>query len=454
MLTVNGVETETPPTGLTPTQQDAFHYAVHGRCEFFLPSSARLPGFLNALAEIKANAPAKLGQDYDVYRRRVSAAAVGAVSRSAAEWSIDLTITTAAGPVTVPIFVSSKRHLVSSFAFSQMVPRPARQDSDSGEPRNSVVRDDGLFEELLRRYARAQADALVANQMMFLYDPRAVNALSGGRQAATGFVHDERILIESDTSCMPNDSFSHRPNGIHCYPAGFAATPTQSLSTEVLQLDAKAYDALVQLLLLVGGTDQYGHLRVPYPSLKRFASHDAVSMNSYHRRLGEYEKALQGGLDKVRQGTGLHDRMPGLAEAVAKTIPKRGPLHAPLGAAVEAMRDMLVELGKLAAVPTDTGFVPSAGEVKATLGLLTDQQIEWTLGLKSGEGAKLRQEVAQLATNESGVKAAKIRADEANRAVLKDLKNQDGPALVDTLKALYAKLDDFYTANGSRPRPS
>jgi hypothetical protein len=464
MLYLNDQQLTAVPMTVPGLLKETAEFAISAKQTFYVPSPDRLNPFLENLKGLREGSGssgktglAKLEPAYDAFRERVTGVTVSGVQKSKAEWWITLTVTTAGGKsIDLPLFTSVKRHLLHSFAVNQNTPRPIREDNKdstgSTRARNSIVRDAALFEELFLRYAEGYKNALLANQMVFLFNPHCMNPKPGDLQAPSGFVHDQRIPFETDTMSMPQDMYTHRPNGIHCYPSGFPTNGKDdaSLSTEVLQLTDEQYYALVLLMLFIHESDQYDQYRHPFPTTKTFSSHDAQAKVQYEKRLKEYETTLVKAAATIRTDLGIPptkafpDVLAALEDRVTKSVPLQ-KTRAAIGTANEALHGLLSELGKVAAIPNAPVIQTPASLVLDHIQFLPKTTIAWAVYFKPNEVDGLITEIKEAATKNKGkVKPPEGQIADAQKSYLSKIKNAPDNKVVETLRKSYEEMVSHY----------
>jgi hypothetical protein len=211
------------------SSSNPFHF------ETYLDASA----FANKYGELFVQNPVKFSARFEkFFLPMLNVLADSVVTKLKAKWIVNIRIRTERGEITIPVFSSVKRHLVSSFAQNQFTPR-------SVLPKNSIVSDDSLFEQHLLEHARQHADLLKKQYTAFGYNPREVN---------TKYISPD-VMFETDTTEIPNIVYPDAENGIHCYP---------STGKDVLQLSNAQYEAMTLFLLWFFRTEQVLEVATAY----------------------------------------------------------------------------------------------------------------------------------------------------------------------------------------------
>jgi hypothetical protein len=252
------IDDETWETGINPLTRWGFTQDQKTLYLFMLNTSERtflfrdvdhMKTFVVRYEDLYKKNPGKFtNSKYDLFFEKVQTARpTGSITKYKAKWILPIEVRTVSGKTfEISVFVSVKRHLVSSFRENQFTERDRRIQ-------NSLVRDDVLFERKLLEYAQLHADAIKANLMSFMYRP---NLLVHG---------DAEMSFETDTTETPNTVYGDAENAIHCYP---------SHGTEVLILDQSEYHAMAEFLLWFFRTDERQNERAAYSRLSRISQHD------------------------------------------------------------------------------------------------------------------------------------------------------------------------------------
>jgi hypothetical protein len=367
------------------------------------------------------------------YFDEVKSVTPGALQKRDTKWCVPLNVTTAKGALTVNVYCSVKRHLITTFMKSQLTPVDHKLT-------NIVVRDGDALATKLAEYAAYQAQKIREHRMLYGYDPKAAGA---------GYT-DAQIKFATDTVFMPSTGWAFE-NPIHSFPE--SGSLTKSLNQE-------EHKALTTFLLWFFRTEEHLSEGEKFDRISRLEKDHKTSVeDDVKKEAAAAKKNLQAlkddyklqfpiAGDKIDEAAiGLEKTFQAAQKAFTEKTLKVKPTHYRqcLADAGRQLHFVLATTGEIPAI--EKGFIPSknkaaglkaeskegAGpdvrfkthkiEVKQQIKFLTPELVAWVIDghTKVGEN-KIIEAISTSTEAKKHVKAQIKAAEDDLKVQLRDIK--------------------------------
>ena len=246
--------------GLNEEQKTLYNFLLGADDRtFYFANRARMLAFVKSdmMLRIFKNTDSFQGPRMLAYFDEIRSVTPGALQKRDTNWCVPLTVTTARGAMTVNVYCSVKRHLITTFMRSQLTPVDHKKT-------NIVVRDADATGTKLAAYAAYQAQKIRENRMLYGYDPKAADA---------GYA-DAELKFATDTTFMPSTGWAFE-NPIHSFPE--SGSLTKSLTQE-------EHHALVTFLLWFFRTEQHLSEGVQFNKISRLDGQHRTSVEEEVRK--------------------------------------------------------------------------------------------------------------------------------------------------------------------------
>jgi hypothetical protein len=256
--------------GLSEEQKTFYNFLLGASDRtFYFADRARMLAFVKSpmMLRIFKNTDSFQGPRMLSYFDEIKSVTPQALQKRDTNWCVPLTVTTAKGSLTVNVYCSVKRHLITTFMRSQFTPVDHKET-------NIAVRDGDAMGTKLAAYAAYQAQKIRDNRMLYGYDPKAADA---------GYA-DGQIKFATDTIFMPSTGWAF-DNPIHSFPE--SGSLTKSLSQE-------EHKALTTFLLWFFRTEEHLSEGTKFNKISRLdGQHKDMAEDDVRQKTAAAKKSLQ-----------------------------------------------------------------------------------------------------------------------------------------------------------------